>query len=754
MTTGKFATPMRERLESIDVIRGIGILWIVLVHVTERLIPYGSYFANPATGWPPFAERVVQMRPLPIGGIDGVLVNALRYVGWLGDQGVQILLVVSGFVLTVSVMGSADAASRGSFLRRRIGRILPQWVVVHVAAMLLALFTSTGMSPFDWRTWASLFGLRFIPAVMYDFSPAWWYFGLLIQLYLIFPYLGRLLRKVRPVVFAGAIIGGSVIVRLVGLYTFDGLLDWWSRGAVFVTRLPEFAFGMLLAYWYTRDRQGFLRTIRRPVVVVGAVVAYLAGVAASFTLAGMSVAFLLTGGGFVVVALAVTPSSFQRRFGPLRWAGEHAYPIYLVHHPIIIVAVGATAVTIGAAASYAITAGLFVATIVAAIALEKGTVWIVGVLRRWQSDHGPIGVVARFVAIIATVAVIGYGTELVVRAFAPQEVYGWGERPSLQSDETFGVKLIPNQSTRLRWSGYDYTLDANDLGFSGPLYPEARRPESLRVMVTGDAFSSAEGVDTYEAWPRLMETLLGESTGHECEVLNFSISGFSPNQFAAVVEEFAPTYNPDVVVVEFFVNEFQEVRDSNADFANRVGFGTPPPFGLRSFLTMAHFQMVARELMLSRVWELLRGTMHWRGHGLGNYFSIARENESFMRDSVPLIRDRMESISEVCRRTASELVVVLVPASVQVAHHEDLRYLPRTIDLSDESKWDLDQPQRMTIEILDDLGIDYIDLREPLRAAADGRPYHPTNMHWTEFGHEVVAEHVAAEIQKRYLTRE
>ena len=50
-------------------------------------------------------------------------------------------------------------------------------------------------------------------------------------------------------------LGVSLAIRTIGLWVFADLvpewnyLDAWARGAVFVTRLPEFVFGMALAAW-------------------------------------------------------------------------------------------------------------------------------------------------------------------------------------------------------------------------------------------------------------------------------------------------------------------------------------------------------------------------------------------------------------------------------------------------------------------------------------------------------------------------
>ncbi len=109
-------TTEHARLIWLDIVRGIAIVWIILVHFVERLVP-GSFFANPTHGWPSIAGRIVQLKPLAVPGVSGIFVNALRYVGWLGDQGVQIFLVASGFALTFAAIKKGGELNQKEFSR-------------------------------------------------------------------------------------------------------------------------------------------------------------------------------------------------------------------------------------------------------------------------------------------------------------------------------------------------------------------------------------------------------------------------------------------------------------------------------------------------------------------------------------------------------------------------------------------------------------------------------------------------------------
>jgi len=98
---------------------------------------------------------------------------------------------------------------------------------------------------------------RVSTSTIYHLVPAWWFIALLLQLYLVFPLLYRLLDRLGSR-WPWLLVGAGVAIKLGGLLVFDDYLDAWSRGAIFLTRLPEFALGMLVALWLSRQRNPLL----------------------------------------------------------------------------------------------------------------------------------------------------------------------------------------------------------------------------------------------------------------------------------------------------------------------------------------------------------------------------------------------------------------------------------------------------------------------------------------------------------------
>jgi peptidoglycan/LPS O-acetylase OafA/YrhL len=732
--------PRPVRLAWVDVVKAVGLVWIVWNHIAERLFGL-PLFANPSVAWPPLATRVAQLAPLGGHGWLGVPLNLFRWIGWAGDQGVGLFLIAGGFGLTWGLLarGVGVALPVREFWRRRASRIYPLWWAAHLFFLVPCLLLGRGLDPAAGTFWLDLLGVRLTPYQLYYFAPSWWYVGLLVQLCAVYPLLWIALRRAGPGRFLAWTLAIAFAVRGAGLLVFhhhlDGYLDAWSRGAIFVTRLPEFALGMALASWMHAAPAATDVRLRARTTRVAAVGTLGLGAVLSLGLLGMTVAPFLLGAS--VFALLYAPASHPgRERGVWSWLGRHSYSLFLVQHPFIAACVPHAGVGGPGRAAAGVLAAL-VLTVMSAVSLE----WFVDAcrarLRRigWRRSVAGLAVAGSGVALVLVVA------ETVLRHEAPREVWGWGERPSLQPDEAFGWRLRPSTKTRLRWLGYDYVVRANKLGFPGPDRPQERAPGMLRVLVTGDAFTSAEGVDTDLAWPRLLEPALRARTGGRVvEVLNFAITGYGPNQEAAVVGTFAPRFGPDVVVVEMFVNDFDDALTSDDSFRESIGFGRPDPLGWPSLLAAPHLIDLAKVELLEPALAWLTATPTRRGYALGNFPALERDRPG-LEEGRRIAGSRLREIAAAGRAVGARLVILMVPAPGQVCTPQELAYWPRGVDLSDTGRFDPERPQRWAAGLAASVGAEYHDLRDVLRNGVC--PYQARNMHWTADGHRRVADAVA-----------
>lgn len=751
--------PKTDQLIWLDLIKAIALIWIILNHIVEQLFGY-PYLANPSPYWPPLAERLAQLYPLQGHGLLDIPANLVRYLGWFGDQGVQLFLIASGFGLTWGLLKTYQAAPLplSFFYRKRMARIYPLWWGAHLLFVILAYLTGWGLWLGDTNLYLSLAGIRFIPELFYFFSPAWWYIGLLLQLYFIYPILWEGLRRRGPWWLLGVSCLVAFTARAFGLLFLTDYMDAWQRGAIFITRLPEFVFGINLAAWLYHAPRQTDKLLRKPLTIILALGIYGLGIFLALTLLGMTVAPFLIGVAIFILlyALLANTKLAWPGIGLGRWLGRHSYSLFLLHHPFILLMV-----TFGLPddSKGQITVGISVAlamllTLVSAVALEGAVNGVLAIGEQGRKRMGFVG--AGLGLAVAAIVLVGLliSAELAVQNLDPQEVIGWGERPALEPYAVFGWRLKPGQTTRLHWESYDYTVTANSLGFPGPEYPPAKGAQTYRILTTGDAFTSAEGVDTAQAWPRLLETnLTSQLPPQKIEVLNFAMTGYGPNQYAAVINEFAPVYRPNLIIIGFFVNDYQDVLTSNEEFQQAIGFGLPAPDSWYVTSRLLHLRRFIGARLINPFRNQLQNQPDPYGYFLGYFNALERGHPEFEVTGRQRVAERLEQIKTVANQIGAKVMVVMIPAPVQICQANALDYYPHPVDLTDSTRFDLTLPQRITQELTKQAGIDYYNLQPALQATSEC-PYQPRNSHWTRDGHRVVAAYLAERlVADQYLSQ-
>jgi peptidoglycan/LPS O-acetylase OafA/YrhL len=334
------------RLPWIDGLKGLAILGIVLYHVALALFGVPP-FDHPKDYWLPLADRFAKLQPLSYDSpISFLLINALRYLSWLGYQGVNLFLVLSGFGLTWSVVRRLSAEHGNinlnwtQFYQRRLWRIFPLYWAGHVLFLVTFVLVRQPpqIAPVDGRFYLSLAAVRFLPETFFYIAPAWWYVGLIWQLYLVFPVLWVWLHRKGLLHFwvgtaAITLVSRYVLLVLVGHHT-----EMWSMGALFVTRLFEFSFGMGLAYCLARQPDGLERFRQNNRLLLAALPVYLLALALSFTVVGAVFAQSL----ITVSLFGILLFLYQRVLMPVRplsrltgWLGVQSYGLMILHQPVL-----------------------------------------------------------------------------------------------------------------------------------------------------------------------------------------------------------------------------------------------------------------------------------------------------------------------------------------------------------------------------------------------------------------------------------
>jgi lysophospholipase L1-like esterase len=121
-------------------------------------------------------------------------------------------------------------------------------------------------------------------------------------------------------------------------------------------------------------------------------------------------------------------------------------------------------------------------------------------------------------------------------------------------------RLRPGAEAELdKTAGIHYRV--NGSGFRGPRYPQAREGNAFRVAVLGDSLTFGFGVQEEEIYTALLEAELTRLLApRKVQVLNFGVGGYNPYNEVALFEGIGAAYQPDLVLIQFCINDLNDPR--------------------------------------------------------------------------------------------------------------------------------------------------------------------------------------------------
>lgn len=324
-----------------------------------------------------------------VGALDGLRVLAILAVlvyhanpSWLpgGYFGVTVFFVLTGYLTTLSIereIGRAGRLDYPRFVLKRVTRLLPSMLAVVGVTTLLCVFLAPNLLPkvksdvvpallfvenvFYIVRNVSYFANAGLPSPLTHF----WYLGVIMQFYVIWPLILLGMRKVvrsrRMACSAVGILAVASAVLMAVLYDPAGDTARIYYGPD--TRAAELLLGALAALW-TGGRGLNLRALPAVGPRLKDAPAWTCDAAALACLAGLGVmCFSLNGysefayrGGMLLAAVLTAvlvsclcrpQSALAHVLGarPVAEAGKRAFAVYLWHYPLLVVLNPATRTT-------------------------------------------------------------------------------------------------------------------------------------------------------------------------------------------------------------------------------------------------------------------------------------------------------------------------------------------------------------------------------------------------------------------------
>ena len=194
----------------------------------------------------------------PSNSGDHLLFNFFNFVFGLGYQAVHLFFILSGFGLSLSALlveKKTDRIRWFGFIKKRFIRLYPSYWLLLAIYLLLNFF--------QYSSFLGLLKTYVKGAIFLDVIPATWYIPILLQLYLLFPFLFYFLKKlsIKNFLLLSLLVKtvSSAIIITTSLLAFDKILGFGygglAPGGIALTRLFEFCFGMAIAkHWFTHER--------------------------------------------------------------------------------------------------------------------------------------------------------------------------------------------------------------------------------------------------------------------------------------------------------------------------------------------------------------------------------------------------------------------------------------------------------------------------------------------------------------------
>ncbi|OGW49281.1 MAG: hypothetical protein A2V62_04060 [Nitrospirae bacterium RBG_19FT_COMBO_58_9] len=335
--------------------------------------------------------------------------------------------------------------------------------------------------------------------------------------------------------------------------------------------------------------------------------------------------------------------------------------------------------------------------------------------------------------------------------FQRDEQLGWLPRPQMAGEHPYYGRTIPFHTNSHGWRDREYSLEDNS--------------RTTRIVVLGDAFSWGYYVRDQEVYPKVLESLLEQT-----DVINLGVPGFATDQEIQYFKRTALPYQPDTVILAFYLDNFYEadgklVRQALASPAEEPSKApqsqsepvTGPVLRLKRYLKghSALYRWGQEQLATNNTIVKMLSRAGLR-EPLGGIESLDVSLLPALKDTpdsiaplIQLVEAKLLELDRLLTERGIRFIIVLIPSEASIEQRAfDRAIAPTKFDRDD---FDLDQPYRLLEEFAKRNAIELINPTDAFRAIhrADDSLYLVHDKHFSPKGHQVFAQEIY-----RYLAQD
>lgn len=331
----------------------------------------------------------------------------------------------------------------------------------------------------------------------------------------------------------------------------------------------------------------------------------------------------------------------------------------------------------------------------------------------------------------------------------------------------------PDLGFRVRpYAPHDHGCRSNKFGFNAKDYPLQKTPGTFRILVVGDSFNWAGGCEgNYTALlGRMMENYYGY---HRIDVISAGYPMTHTGEQLAMLKKFGLQYNPDLVILGFFVgNDFFDadpnrkrivVNDLYIDIDKRhehriLGYPIIPQsrlllFVYKKYKVLKKLREAEREAENRHFPKEQHGTMsetrylHVERAHL-EFFNLNSFREGRFQPNINYILQCISEMDTLLKSRNFKFVVAIYPDEFQI-NRTLLKTIFEKFSLNQKA-YDLDLAQKILRSFLESRSIPCIDLTDQFRVEGQNKDlYKFRDTHWNKAGNQLAADILFKDLVKR-----
>lgn len=273
-----------------------------------------------------------------------------------------------------------------------------------------------------------------------------------------------------------------------------------------------------------------------------------------------------------------------------------------------------------------------------------------------------------------------------------------------------------------------------------------KKPSGVfRILVLGDSFTVGTNVRQEEAYAKGLERRLRSVYGSRIQVVNSGVGGWQPIQYAEYYEHYGYRFEPDLILVGFFVGNdaFDDLTSTDQLYTAVLGHRVSREAAAHPLIKLQVF--LYDHSNLARLW-LNQGPVEPDTYirkqcddFSEQYLAIQKEKmtnhlrySSQLRDRAQIAVNHIGRIRELAGDSVP-VIVALLPDENQI----NPALQARVFDAREKPDYDFKMPQSMLVEMFHGIGIPTIDLLPAM--LSDRQCLYMNDTHWTPEGHELAA---------------